>query len=122
MKNETAKHATMNTKRFRSAWSDEVLGGADAILAMRPIWQFAPTATTRAVPEPSTTEAPMKAMQRASREFLNAVCGSDSNLTGSASPVSIELSTLRVCTPTMRTSAGTCTGEALNDSEASFSQ
>ena len=95
VKKKSAKLATMTTKRLRSAWSDVGLSCVAVISAMRPIWHLSPTATTIAVPEPSVTAAPMKAMLRASSEFLTSFCAAERRRTGSASPVSMELSTCR---------------------------
>lgn len=62
VKKKAAKLATMRTKRFRSACSDVTLLPPEDMLAIRPIWHASPTATTTAVPPPSVTAAPMKAM------------------------------------------------------------
>lgn len=73
-KKAAAKAAMMTTKRLRSRCRDVGRAGAAAMAAMRPIWQWSPTATTTAVPEPSVTAAPMKAMLRASRELVARAC------------------------------------------------
>mmetsp|Transcript_91268 Transcript_91268/g.295213 ORF Transcript_91268/g.295213 Transcript_91268/m.295213 type:complete len:281 (-) Transcript_91268:629-1471(-) len=98
--------AMMMTKRLISWWS---VDGSElcepAMRAMSPKTVLFPVAITTPTPVPSTALHPKNARFFVSRKLLSEHCRQ--HFTGSLSPFSVDLSTLRSLTEISRTSAGT---------------